>query len=258
MPKSHNPQTKSAVILLSGGLDSATCLAIAKDQGFDCYALSFQYGQRHAAELKAAQNVTRSLGVIQHHIVTLDTALFAGSALTNKTLSIPQDRLASDQSAQNRSPKNQSLQDSLSPSPASPTSEIPITYVPARNTVFLSMALAWAEVLHAQSIFIGANVVDYSGYPDCRPEYLKAFETMANLATKAGVEGNRLTIEAPLLHLTKAQIIQTGDKLGLDYGLTISCYQAEDHGHACGRCDSCHFRRQGFLDADIPDPTKYQ
>jgi 7-cyano-7-deazaguanine synthase len=219
-----------AVILLSGGLDSATVLAMAKDQGYECYALSFNYGQRHAAELNAAAKVVNAFNVIEHKTIDLDLTQIGGSALTDKNIDVPE----------------------------SATDGIPVTYVPARNTIFLSYALAWAEVLEINNIFIGVNAVDYSGYPDCRPEYIQAFERMANLATKAGVEGTKLTIHTPLINLSKADIIQLGNKLNVDYALTISCYQADKDGGACGVCDSCRFRKEGFENAGIPDPTHYQ
>lgn len=221
---------KKAVVLLSGGLDSATVLAIAASEGYECYALSLDYGQRHAAELNAARNVANHFRVKQHQIVKLDLRQFGGSALTDDAIDVPEEE----------------------------TSDIPVTYVPARNTIFLSLALAWAETLDARDIFVGVNAVDYSGYPDCRPEYIESFEQMANLATKAGVEGDHFSIQAPLIKLTKAEIIQTGSKLGVDYGLTVSCYQADDAGAACGKCDSCRLRRQGFTDAGVPDPTRYR
>mgnify|MGYP000108750125 CR=1 FL=1 len=223
--------TKKAVVLLSGGLDSATCLYMAKDAGFDCYALSFDYGQRHSAELEAAKSIAAAAGVKEHKIINLDLRLIGGSALTDDI----------------EVPTGDDIDESA----------IPITYVPARNTVFLSIALGYAEVLAAQNIYIGVNAVDYSGYPDCRPEFIEAFEKVANLATKAAVEGQKLTIQTPLLHLTKAEIIQSGTKLGLDYGLTISCYQADEQGLACGECDSCRLRKQGFVDASLPDVTRY-
>lgn len=222
--------TNKAVVLVSGGLDSSTVLAIAKQQGYQCYTLSFDYGQRHRSELVAAQNVSKAMGVKQHKVVSLDLATIGGSALTDTSIDVPEQE----------------------------TSGIPITYVPARNTVFLSIALGWAEVLGANDIFVGVNAVDYSGYPDCRPEYIKAFEQMANLATKAGVEGNKLTIHAPLINMTKAQIIQAGMINGVDYSATVSCYQAAEDGSACGVCDSCRLRRQGFLEAKVKDPTRYQ
>jgi len=224
---------KRAVVLTSGGLDSSTTLAIAKASGFDCYSLSFDYGQRHRSELKAAARVAQFLNVKSHKIVNLDLRSIGGSALTDSDIDVPE----SDTIAEGN--------------------DIPVTYVPARNTVFLSIALGWAEVLNASAIFIGVNAVDYSGYPDCRPEYLDAFSKMALLATKAGVEGKPIQLEAPLINWSKAEIIQTGVGLGLDYGLTVSCYQATDEGKACGRCDSCHLRKAGFQDAGIVDPTEY-
>ncbi|MEY4516578.1 MAG: 7-cyano-7-deazaguanine synthase QueC [Pseudomonadota bacterium] len=217
-----------AVVLLSGGLDSATCLAWAM-QRYDCQTLSFSYGQRHSSELDAAKRNAAQAGV-QHRVITIDLRSLGGSALTDDAIDVPEDQ----------------------------TSGIPVTYVPARNTIFLSYALAVAEVTQSQAIVIGVNAVDYSGYPDCRPEYINAFAHMAALATKAGVEGEPVQIDTPLLHLSKAQIIQLGDSLGVNYALTVSCYQADDHGHACGRCDSCRLRRQGFIDAHLPDPTPYQ
>lgn len=220
---------KRAVVLLSGGLDSATVLAMAREQGFGCYALSVDYGQRHHAELAAAQKVAQILGAREHRVVSIDLTGFGGSALTDSNIAVPE----------------------------SASSGIPITYVPARNTIMLSLALAWAEVLHAQDIFFGVNAVDYSGYPDCRPEYVAAFERMANLATQAAVEGKPLTLHAPLLHLTKAEIIQQGVRLGVNYENTVSCYQADEQGRACGRCDSCRLRREGFQSAGVPDSTRY-
>ena len=220
---------KKAVVLLSGGLDSATCLAIAKAQRFECYCLSLDYHQRHIAELKAAQNIARSLGAKQHKTVQLDLSLFGGSALTDDTIAVPE----------------------------AETTGIPVTYVPARNTIMLSLSLAWAEVLGAQDIFIGVNALDYSGYPDCRGEYVAAFQQMANLATKSAVEGQKITVHAPLIELTKAQIIALGSKLDVPYRATVSCYQANKNGLACGRCDSCRLRREGFAKADIDDPTRY-
>jgi 7-cyano-7-deazaguanine synthase len=219
-----------AVVLLSGGLDSATTLAIARQQGYECYALSVSYGQRHRAELAAAKNLAQSLGVVAHKVIKVDLSTFGGSALTNKKREIPTGGVRPG---------------------------IPSTYVPARNTIMLSLALAWAEVLGSQNIFIGVNAVDYSGYPDCRPEYIEAFETMANLATKAGTEGARLTIHAPLMTLSKAEIIKKGRLLGVDYSMTVSCYQADDAGLACGVCDSCRLRRAGFKSANVPDVTRY-
>lgn len=222
---------KPAVVLLSGGLDSATCLAIARSQGFDCYCLSFNYGQRHCAELQAADRVVKSLGAVEHRVLNLGLAQFGGSALTDSAINVPVD--------------------GVQPG-------IPVTYVPARNTIMLSLALAWAEVLGSRDIFVGINAVDYSGYPDCRPEYLSAFETMANLATRAGVEGVELSIHAPLIDLSKAEIIRTGAALGVDYGLTVSCYQADELGRACGVCDSCRLRAEGFAAAGLTDPTIYR
>lgn len=224
---------KKAVVLVSGGLDSATTLAIARDSGYDCYAMSFNYGQRHHVELECAKTVSSSMGVIEHKVVNLGLGDIGGSALTDNNIAVPQDTASA-------------ISD-----------EIPVTYVPARNTVFLSLALGWAEVLDAEAIFIGVNAVDYSGYPDCRPEYIDAFQTMANLATKKGVEGQLIQIKTPLIHLTKAEIIQKGTKLGVDYAKTLSCYAPDAQGHACGRCDSCRLRQQGFEDANIPDPTIY-
>ena len=222
---------RRAVVLLSGGLDSATTLAIARSEGFECFCLSLDYGQRHRVELDAAANVARALQAKEHHIVQLGLDTFGGSALTDTSISVPVD------GAQEG---------------------IPVTYVPARNTIMLSLALAWAEVLGSRDIYVGVNAVDYSGYPDCRPAFIEAFETMANLATKAGVEGHRLTIHAPLIDLSKAQIIQRGTELGVDYGLTVSCYQADDDGRACGLCDACRLRRAGFEAASLPDPTPYR
>ena len=218
-----------AVILVSGGLDSTTVLAMAKTKGYDCYTLSFDYGQRHRAELAAAERVSLALGDVEHKVVKLNLDSIGGSALTDTRIDVPEEA----------------------------TEGIPITYVPARNTVFLSIALGWAEVLGAQDIFIGVNAVDYSGYPDCRPEYIAAFETMANLATRAGVEGEKLTIHAPLMNMGKGEIITAGVALGVDYALTVSCYQATAEGTACGVCDSCRLRRQGFEEADLDDPTRY-
>jgi 7-cyano-7-deazaguanine synthase len=219
-----------AVILVSGGLDSTTVLAMAKEQGFRCYTLSFNYGQRHRSELVAAEQVSRKMTVEAHKVVTLDLATIGGSALTDTAIDVPERE----------------------------TSGIPVTYVPARNTVFLSIALGWAEVLGANDIFVGVNAVDYSGYPDCRPDYIKAYERMANLATKAGVEGHKLRIHTPLINMTKAQIIQAGMAHGVDYSLTVSCYQASENGSACGVCDSCRLRKQGFHDAGVKDPTAYK
>lgn len=223
--------SNNAIVLLSGGLDSATVLAIARAQGFACHCLSLDYGQRHRAELQAAAKVASALGAAAHRTVRLDLTQFGGSALTDSDISVPTDG-------------------------AQPG--IPITYVPARNTIMLSLALAWAEVLSSRHIFVGVNAVDYSGYPDCRPEYIAAFERMANLATKAAVEGLPLTIDAPLIDLSKADIIRRGSDLGVDYGLTVSCYQADDQGRACGACESCRLRREGFAAAGVADPTAYQ
>ena len=222
---------KKAVVLLSGGLDSATCLAIARSQGFESYCLSFNYGQRHCAELVAADRVVKALGAAEHRIVNFGLAQFGGSVLTDISIAVPTD--------------------GVQPG-------IPVTYVPARNTIMLSLALAWAEVLGSLDIFVGVNAVDYSGYPDCRPEYIAAFETMANLATKAGVEGHKLSIHAPLIDLSKTEIIRTGAALGVDYSLTVSCYQADEDGRACGVCDSCRLRAEGFAAAGLPDPTIYR
>lgn len=222
--------TKKAVVLVSGGVDSTTCLAIAGKQQYHCFALSFDYGQRSLSELRAAKQVAKSSRVKEHKIVKLDLGGIGGSAITDSDISVPEQE----------------------------SEGIPITYVPARNTVFLSYALAWAEVLMADAIFIGVNARDYSGYPDCRPEYIKAFEAMANLATKVAIEGRKISIETPLIDLTKAEIIKLGDQLGVDYGPTVSCYQADNDGRACGLCDSCRFRKQGFRDAGLADPTAYQ
>ena len=225
---------KKAVVLLSGGLDSTTVLALARDEGYDTYAMSFRYGQRHTVELQFAEKAAKALGVKQHVIVDIDLRIFGGSALT-ADIEVPKDRADAE------------MGDS-----------IPITYVPARNTIFLSYALAYAEVLVADTIFIGANAVDYSGYPDCRPEYIDAYQRMANLATQAGVEGKtKLKIRAPLIDKTKAEIIQIGTALGVDYSLTLSCYDPDAEGNACGGCDSCLLRKKGFREAGIPDPTRY-
>ena len=221
---------KNAVVLLSGGLDSATVLALARQQGYACYALSVNYGQRHQAELAAAQRVAQALGALEQRVISVDLTGFGGSALTDARIAVPVQAVPG----------------------------IPLTYVPARNTIMLSLALAWAEVLQAQDIFIGVNAVDYSGYPDCRPEYIAAFERMANLATKAAVEGRHLSLHAPLLHLTKADIVKLGTQLGVDYSLTVSCYQADADGRACGVCDSCRLRRTGFEMAGLADPTRYR
>jgi 7-cyano-7-deazaguanine synthase len=220
---------KRAVVLISGGLDSTTVLAAAHAQGYQCYALSFDYGQKHRAELAAADAVAKTHGAVMHKQIQLDLSTIGGSALTDADIAVPEDA----------------------------PDGIPSTYVPARNTVFLSIALGWAEVLEAEAIFIGVNAIDYSGYPDCRPEYIQAFQTLANLATRVGVEGGTVKIEAPLINLSKAEIIRKGMALGVDYSLTVSCYQADSAGRACGRCDSCRLRRQGFADAGVADPTRY-
>ncbi len=220
---------KKAVVLLSGGLDSATVVAMAKAQGYSCYTMSFDYGQRHRAELQAAERVATQLGVVEHKVIGLNLNGIGGSALTDSTIDVPE----------------------------TPEEGIPVTYVPARNTVFLSLALGWAEVIGARDLFIGVNAVDYSGYPDCRPEFIEAFERMANLATKAGVEGQGFSVQAPLQNLSKAQIIQEGIRLGVDYAITVSCYQADDEGRACGKCDSCRLRKAGFQAAGVEDPTRY-
>ena len=222
-------QPKKAVVLLSGGLDSATALAIAREQGYECYALSFDYGQRHAAELQAARLVAAATGVLEHKVLPLSLDAIGGSALTDSAIEVPEEG----------------------------GEGIPVTYVPARNTVFLSLALGWAEVLGAHDIFVGVNAVDYSGYPDCRPAFIAAFERLANLATRDGVEGRHFHIHAPLIEMSKAQIVQTGTRLGVDYALTVSCYRADAQGRACGRCDSCRFRARGFAEAGLPDPTRY-
>jgi len=220
---------KNAVVLLSGGLDSATCLAIAVKQGFNCYCLSLDYHQRHIAELNAASKVAEHLGAKEHKTAQLDLSLFGGSALTDNKIEVPEIE----------------------------STGIPVTYVPARNTIMLSLSLAWAEVLGAQDIFIGVNALDYSGYPDCRGEYVAAFQEMANLATKSAVEGKKITVHAPLIDMSKAEIILKGIRLGVDYSKTVSCYQANQEGHACGVCDSCRLRKEGFVQAGIDDPTNY-
>lgn len=226
----NNPTQKKAIVLVSGGLDSTTCLAIARAQGYLCYALSFDYGQRSSSELQAAQRVAQTLGVASHKVIELQMGAIGGSALTDNAIAIPEQE----------------------------SEGIPVTYVPARNTVFLSYALAWAEVVGAAAIFIGVNARDYSGYPDCRPEYIAAFQRLIDLATKTGVEGGSITLETPLIDLSKAEIIKTGARLGVDYSRTVSCYQADAQGAACGRCDSCRFRSKGFSDAGLADPTLYQ
>lgn len=222
-------QAPAAVVLLSGGLDSATVLAMAQAQGLRCYTMSFDYGQRHRAELQAAERVARAAGVVEHKVIGMNLGGIGGSALTDDSIAVPE----------------------------GPQDGIPVTYVPARNTLFLSLALGWAEVLGAREIFIGVNAVDYSGYPDCRPEFIEAFERLANLATRAGVEGEGFHIRAPLQHMSKAEIVQAGAALGVDYSKTVSCYQADDQGRACGRCDSCRLRAEGFRAAGLADPTRY-
>ncbi len=222
-------EKQKCVVLLSGGLDSATCLAVARDRGYSCHTMAVDYGQRHRAELAASECLSTALGAKQHKVLRIDLRAIGGSALTDD-IDVPQER----------------------------SDGIPVTYVPARNTIFLSMALAYAEVIGAGRIFIGVNQMDYSGYPDCRPDFIRAFEKLAQLATKAGLHGQALKIETPLMHLDKAGIIRLGIKLGLDYGLTVSCYQADEQGRACGRCDACHYRKKGFAEAGIPDPTLYQ
>ena len=219
-----------AVVLVSGGLDSATALAIARAQGFECFALSVEYGQRHAAELEAAARIARELGAVEHRTMRIDLAGIGGSALTDRSIAVPEQ----------------------------PTEGIPVTYVPARNTLFLALALGWAEVLHSEDIFLGVNQIDFSGYPDCRPAFIEAFGRLAAVATKAGVEGRPCRIHAPLIEWSKERIIREGMRLGIDYALTVSCYQADGQGRACGRCDSCRLRRAGFEGAGIPDPTRYQ
>ncbi|QGZ31872.1 7-cyano-7-deazaguanine synthase QueC [Stutzerimonas stutzeri] len=220
---------KKAVILLSGGLDSATVVAMARAEGYACYSMSFDYGQRHRAELQAAERVARQLGVVEHKVIGMNLGGIGGSALTDSNIAVPE----------------------------TASEGVPVTYVPARNSVFLSLALGWAEVLGAQDIFIGVNAVDYSGYPDCRPAFVEAFERMANLATQAGVEGREFSIRAPLQNLSKAEIVREGVRLGVDYAMTVSCYQADDDGRACGKCDSCRLRAAGFREAGITDPTRY-
>jgi 7-cyano-7-deazaguanine synthase len=218
-----------AVVLVSGGLDSATTLAIARRQRYACYAVSFDYGQRHRVELEAARRVATALGAVEHRVMSIDWGNIGGSALTDASIEVP----------------------------VAPTAGIPVTYVPARNTVFLAMALGWAEVIGARDIFIGVNAVDYSGYPDCRPEFIRAFEAAANLGTRAGVEGDSFHIHAPLVRMSKADIVRRGTELGVDYAMTVSCYQPDEEGRACGRCDSCRLRRAGFATAGIADPTRY-
>lgn len=226
-------KTPKAIVLLSGGLDSATTLAMAKNDGYDCYAMTFRYGQRHACEIDAAKRVAGAMGVVEHRFVDINLAALGGSALTDMHIDVPKDR-------------------------TDMTGDIPITYVPARNTIFLSYALAWAEVLGAWDIYIGVNATDYSGYPDCRPEFVAAFETMANLATAAAVEGKgKCTIHTPIIEMTKARIIQTGTKIGVDYALTHSCYDPTPEGNPCGHCDSCQLRLKGFAEAGLVDPVEY-
>ena len=221
---------REAVVLLSGGLDSATVLALARNQGYVCHALSMDYGQRHVVEIAAARRVAAALGAVEHRVIPIALDAFGGSALTDPRIAVPEEE----------------------------TTGIPVTYVPARNTIFLALALGWAEVLGARDIWIGVNALDYSGYPDCRPAFIEAFERLANLATRAGVEGERFHIHAPLIEMSKAQIIREGLCIGVDYALTVSCYQADPEGRACGRCDSCRLRRKGFADAGVADPTHYR
>jgi len=225
-----NERIRKAVVLLSGGLDSATVLAMARAQGFACHALSLDYGQRHHAELSAARRVAQALGAVEHKVLPLSLDEIGGSALTDRSIAVPE----------------------------AGGEGIPVTYVPARNTVFLALALGWAEVLGSTDLFVGVNAVDYSGYPDCRPAFIEAFERLANLATKAGVEGNVFRVHAPLIEMSKAEIIRAGSALGVDYGLTVSCYQADEQGLACGRCDSCRLRAEGFKAAGVVDPTPYR
>lgn len=220
---------RRAVVLLSGGLDSATALAVARDAGYECHALSVEYGQRHASELRAAARVAQQLGAIEHRLARLDIGQFGGSALTDARIAVPEVG----------------------------GEGIPVTYVPARNSVMLALAMGWAEVLDADAVYLGINAVDYSGYPDCRPAFLEAFQALADVATRRAVEGRPIRIEAPLLTLSKAEIIRLGQSLGVDYALTVSCYRADDQGRACGRCDACRFRAQGFREAGMPDPTAY-
>lgn len=230
MSAENNLSLKRALILLSGGLDSITVLALAQQQGYSCYALSFDYGQRHNAELQAASQIASHYQVLEHKIIQLNLNNIGGSALTDTNIAVPM----------------------------LPQTGIPVTYVPARNTIFLAYALAWAEVLQLQDVFIGVNAVDFSGYPDCRPEFIKAFQNLANLATKAGVEGGEMTIHAPLIALSKAEIIRTGLELGIDYGMTVSCYASDAQGYACGCCDACRLRAAGFAELGIPDQTRYR
>jgi 7-cyano-7-deazaguanine synthase len=220
---------KKAVVLLSGGMDSTTTLAVAKSQGFLCHALTVSYGQRHHAELEAARRIAKSFGVVEHRLVQVDFNQWGGSALTDRAIEVPNKATAS----------------------------IPVTYVPARNTIFLALALSWAEVIDAYDLFIGVNAIDYSGYPDCRPLFIEAFENLANVATKKGVEGHTFKVQAPLLTLSKAEIVHLGKELGVDFAMTVTCYQADDNGRACGVCEACQLRRQGFLEAGLDDPTIY-
>jgi 7-cyano-7-deazaguanine synthase len=229
-PKTNPKAEAHAVVLVSGGLDSTTVLAIARREGLVCHAVSFDYGQRHRVELDAARRIAKQLGAVEHRTMRVDVAGMGGSALTDPDIAVPE----------------------------TPSRGIPVTYVPARNTLFLALALGWAEVLGARDIFIGVNAIDYSGYPDCRPEFLDAFQTLANLATKAGIEGRGVRIRAPLVKMSKAEIIRLGTTLGVDYAMTVSCYQADGEGRACGRCDSCRLRRDGFAAAEIADPTRYR
>jgi len=229
MQEANKSHPKTAIILLSGGLDSITVLALAQQQGYRCHALSFDYGQRHNAELAAAASIARRYGVVDHKVIKLGLGSIGGSALTDDNIAVPM----------------------------TPQSGIPVTYVPARNTIFLALALGWAEVLDVSDVFIGVNAVDFSGYPDCRPEFIEAFQNMANLATKAGVEGRRIQIHTPLIALSKAEIIRKGLELGVDYSLTVSCYSADDEGRACGSCDACRLRREGFNNLNVVDPTRY-
>lgn len=226
-------ETRKAVVLLSGGLDSATVLAMAREQGFALHALSVAYGQRHDAELEAARRIAEDAQVLEHRLIQVNLDAFGGSALTDRAIDVPES------------------------SSSGPGTGIPVTYVPARNTLFLSLALGWAEVLDARDIFVGVNAVDYSGYPDCRPVFIEAFEQLARVATKAGVEGGRFVVHAPLIQMSKAEIVRTGTRLGVDYARTVSCYQADAEGRACGRCDACRLRREGFAAAGLDDPTRY-
>lgn len=230
---------KNAVVLVSGGMDSAVVVAIAREQGFAVHALSVRYGQRHTSELEAADRVAQALGAVAHKTVNVDLRSIGGSALTDEAISVPTDA------------------DGHEVGQGAPKDAIPVTYVPARNTIMLSVALGWAEVLGASDIFCGVNAVDYSGYPDCRPEFIEAFEKLANLATKAGVEGVGIRVHAPLQFMSKADIVREGVRLGVDFAQTVSCYQADDDGRACGHCDACRLRAQGFTDAGVPDPTRY-